>query len=101
MFSHTASKRNFCFNFLIAPIRLWGNLEDDSITRNRCDSCTAYVWSLVTNYDWKTFEKLYGAREIVNNNIYFMIIIKFIVIEMYHRNPKLIKLIGNNVGTYI
>jgi len=97
MFPHTASKRNSYFNFLIASIRLWGNLEDDLITRNRYNSCTAYVWSLVTNYDWKTFEKLYGVREIVNNNIYFMIIIKFIVIKMHHRIPKLIKLIGNNV----
>lgn len=55
----------------------------------------------MTNYDWKSFEKPYGAREIVNNNIYFMIIIKFIVIEMYHRIHKpikfLIKLIGNNI----
>jgi len=53
----------------------------------------------VTNYDLKTFEKLYGALEIVNINIlYFMNIIKFIVIElMCHRIPKLIKLIGNNV----
>lgn len=54
---------------------------------------------MVTNYDLRTFEKLYGALETVNSNIlYFMNIIKCIVIElMYHRIPKLIKLIGNNV----